>query len=293
MSVSNFVRDHLALARLAVTSRRAQEVPFSTPNSTGVDNCVLANGIPKSGTHLLYRTMELLGKWTDVGWHINLYHADKYIDGDRFTMIPGLAKYMVQKLRNGQFVTAHLPWSRGLVRSISQDHPDRRIKHILIFRDPRDTFISYFNMAMQADYFVLTPEGQAARRFLREEFADDDERLAYVIHKRRKGFLAYAPWLADPNCYSLRFEDAYQEIIFARETGVLGETLKDLFHFVGVNPAEIAPSQLGLDVAGQSRTATDEEDKIGQFRRHFKDQHYALLDNRRFRRGLEIFGYDW
>jgi len=293
MSVRNFVRDHLALTRLAVTSRRAQEVPFSTPNSTGVDNCLLANGIPKSGTHLLYRTIELLGKWTDVGWHINPYHADKYIDGDRFTMVPGLAKYMVQKLRNGQFVTAHLPWNRGLVRSIGQDHPDRRIKHILIFRDPRDTFISYFNMAMRADYFVLTPEGQAARRFLREELADDDERLAYVINKRRNGFLAYTPWLADPNCYALRFEDAYLEILSAQEKGVLGETMKGLFHFLGVDPAGIEPREFGLAAAGQSRTYTAEVEKVGQFRKIFKNQHYAMLDNREFRRILEKFGYEW
>lgn len=43
----------------------------------------------------------------------------------------------------------------------------------------------------------------------------------------------------------------------------------------------------------KSRTVTSEKSKVSQFWRIFKYQHYALLDNEKFRNVLEAFEYEW
>jgi hypothetical protein len=65
-----------------------------------------------------------------------------------------------------------------------------------------------------------------------------------------------------------------------------------LLDYLEVDPDTIDSRDLFDKVYGKSRTATPEENKVGQYRRVFKDHHYDLLEQDGFGAILEAYGYE-
>jgi hypothetical protein len=73
----------------------------------------------------------------------------------------------------------------------------------------------------------------------------------------------------------------------------LGTVLREALDYLEIEASVIRPVDLYESAYGKSITASPEEDKISQYKRVFKDNHYALLDNPEFRETLTAFGYKW
>jgi len=277
---------------LALKSWPQQFTPLPAMRSEA-DSCILANGIPKSGTYLLNRIVEFFSRWEKTGLHINRGHwGESEPKGD---YIPHLcfAPFAVKKIRNGQLVAAHLPWNRSLEKVIAKAKPERRIKHLLIYRDPRDVFVSYMRMITYAKWFGETPKNRAHQQFMQTSFANDDDRLAYVIKDILWfPFRQYLSWLENRHCLAVKFEDLYQAIALAKE-GRLAPVLVKLLDYLELELKQEDLARFNNFVFNKSPTASSEPDKVGQYKRYFREQHYALIDQPEFRKTVEAFDYQW
>ena len=128
-----------------------------------------------------------------------------------------------------------------------------------------------------------------------ENFSSDDERLTWFIERWGTGITnltSYEPWLHNPQCLAVRFEELYPELVALKDNH-LGPVLRKMIGYLEVDAETIDPLAFYENVYGKSLTATDEEAKVGQYKRVFKRHHYDLLDTEEFRRKLDAFGYEW
>lgn len=88
---------------------------------------VLSNSIPKAGSNLLLRCLELLPGIVYARMHLDHRMSEEHI-------ITALSR-----LWPGEFATAHLPFSPGLARGVD----DLGIRPLLMIRDPRDVVVSH------------------------------------------------------------------------------------------------------------------------------------------------------
>ncbi len=133
----------------------------------------------------------------------------------------------------------------------------------MIYRDPIDSVVSYFNYVFYSHKSQNSPGASVKKKFLTEKFSNDDERLAHVITERRiYPFLEYAPWLDNPWCHAVRFEDLYRDVL-NMETGVLGETFSNLLTYLEIEQGDIDAIDFYNMVYNKGRTASNETNKIG------------------------------
>ncbi len=274
-----------------------QFAPFSRQQrKTG--NCLITNAIPKSGTYFINKIAECLDQWEDTKVQINpefWYTLSSQGDWCVFNCLP---QFSVKKLRNGQMVAAHLPWSEDLERVIKNMTSTRRIKHVFLYRDPRDALVSYMRFVTYSSIYNRTSIARAKHKFFQENFSNDDERLTYLIQERQNNysvkydFLKYEPWLHSRHSCAIQFEELYSEFLEIKEKG-FGDCFQKLFNYLEVDINAIDPINFYNSVHENSLTASGEKKKLSQYKRYFKDEHYKMLDNADFRKVLEVFRYEW
>ncbi len=283
--------------RLITKSWLQQFTPFSRQHKD-TDTCVITNGIPKSGTYFINKIIEALGKWENIRIHIipgEFYTVP--VNGD-FIYYECLPRFSVKRLLNGQFIAAHLPFTEDLDQVMGNVTFRRRIKHILFYRDPRDTLVSYTRFVTYSPNYYRTQIARAKQDFMRTNYSNDDDRLTHIIKERadnysvKYDYLAYEPWLHSPNCCAIKFEDIYTEFIGIKENG-FGNVLRKLFDYLEIDAGSIDPTSFYNSVYGKSITASDEKNKVAQYKRYFKEQHYNMIDNPEFRKVLDAFDYNW
>ena len=263
---------------------------------TAFPNCVIGNAVPKSGTYLLNSIFNYLGNWKNIGIHILHNH---YIDfGDyRRADTPRIyrpASKSVRSLRNGQLAAAHLTWNRELNEVMSEQREDHALKHVFMVRDPRDTAVSYMKYITYGKGFLHDKQTRRERRFMLDRFRNDAERLEFAIKKRLvKGELSgYLNWLNHPNTFLVRFEELYPELCRMNIEG-FGPTFMGLFEYLEVDMESHDPTSFQEGVLGKGYTSSGLKDKVAQYKKTFKERHYALIDNAEFKEMLEKFGYKW
>jgi hypothetical protein len=254
------------------------------------DICVVGNAIPKSGTYLLKEISKYLGLWTDTGIHILDRHYFQFRDGCDTLRIPLCAGYSLKKLQPGQLVAAHVHHHPAVATYFST-HPSAR--HIFMYRDPRDTFVSYARFLTYSKNVTHWSGPRVEQKFYNTYFNNDDDRLSYAIAflLKRENWHGYMAWRNDPNTFTLRFEDLYPEIVAAAD-GVFGPTLIGLLEFLGVDALQTDPAAFSAGVLGKGFTASGVTDKVEQYKKTFKDQHFRMLDTDAFRGILELMGYN-
>lgn len=163
---------------------------------------LIANSMPKSGTHLLVRLLSILPKTANAGEFL----STRQLGGTDGPKVAAELQRRLAKVRPGTYVTAHMPWGQQL----EEDLKRRGFAHIFIVRDPRAVVASY------VPYVMRDPTHFLHERFM--EMSDDDQRVEAIITgmppDRTGGALPsvaeriqqYLPWLvgADAVC---RFED--------------------------------------------------------------------------------------
>ncbi len=226
---------------------------------------VLANSIPKAGTHLLKRCLEALPGVFDAGVHLDLRDSE------------GRMRARLHALPEGGVASAHLVHEPRFARLVRECD----VAHVLIVRDPRDLAVSY------AEYVP-----RAAHHYLHAHFAalDPDARLMAAITGvpgevswdsvalRDIGavFAQFLPWRDEPDTLVLRFED----LVGARGGGDEREqraAVARLSAHVGV-----ALDARALEAAAASafdpRSPTFRRGACGEWRERFSDAHAAAFE---------------
>ena len=173
-----------------------QFTPFSSKRSS-TPTCIVGNAIPKCGTYLLDAIIHSLGSWERINIHVLSRHWDRVVTGEATTCTPS---YALRKLRNGQSIAAHLPYLRETEKVIDHKTNNRHIKHLFMYRDPRDSWTSY----MRFFTYAKLNEGSDLQKNLQLNFNNDSDRLEHIIKYHYRYYtLRYLPWLESNNTHAI------------------------------------------------------------------------------------------
>ncbi|NQT93168.1 MAG: hypothetical protein HQ559_10440 [Lentisphaerae bacterium] len=268
------------------------EGPSFTLERTAAPTAVIGNAVPKSGTYLLNAILRFLNRWHDTRVHFLSGQYLQFRDGADTVAVRTAAPRAVRLLRAGQMAAAHCPWTADLSQTIAAAGGSQGVKHLVMVRDPRDIVVSYMRFVTYSPKYRHWPRARELQDFMLAFFPDDAARLSYVIaYFIRDGILnGYGPWLEEPFTYWLRFEELYPELLALDEQG-FGPVLRGMIKYLELSPDQLDPAQFKDGVLGKGFTASEEEKKIGQFTRSFRDEHYELIRSPMFREAMDSLGY--
>jgi Sulfotransferase domain len=202
---------------------------------------VFINSLPKSGTHLLMKAVELFA-YQDYAENphvltknmpIILSHSQLKKELAKFSLptvaeaeaicvgalsplfvAPELFKEWLTDMPEHHYIFRHIPYSPALSPVLAE----LNYRHLFIIRDPRAVLPSLLA-------FILNPQGLMEKHFLAADFSEmsPPQRLDFILEG------GYAPkanvmvrdfaqvyrsmlkWCDDPNCLAVRFEDLIGE----------------------------------------------------------------------------------
>lgn len=238
----------------------------------------------KSGTHMLYKAIQLLG----ISKNIEVNH------------IPGLFKKHPNK-------------------SLEQVFNPKR-KYVILVRDPRDQLISALRYAMRPGYIdsqLGDPNGKiksldekdniAAYKKWRSSSMTDKLDGVFNLRKRHNPLLKkwfsrcpHYPKQCDtlvkiksldlPNILLIRFEDLIGPKGNATETEQF-QAFKKICDFAGVSRSEDQINLAMTKLYGGTNTFTPNKKKVGGWVNHFEDRH-ILKAQEQYTKMLLSFGYE-
>ena len=184
----------------------------------GVEQCppLIVNSVPKSGTHLLGKLVNLLGiKETRV--RLNRKLGTLALNTDPTThcvpvggVWPSLVPIeflgdTLMRVQSGQFIQGHLPWSERVAQLVD----GLGLRMVLILRDPHAVAVSQVQWMLERDYdpsreYISTlPEDERLKRVITGYSVKPKGPVAVSLRKRYEHML---PWMDHPAVYTTRFE---------------------------------------------------------------------------------------
>lgn len=273
--LSTRVRGSQLLRRPAIAGYRAvaRTVLVSDPPK------VLANSIPKAGTHLLTQLLGGVDKLWFSGLHV--------IDRDFFaTAIPDTEAYApidetifrkrMHRVRNGQFLTAHLTAQQATLRALDE----LGFAPILMIRDPRDIAVSL------AFWYGTNPRLRTWEQF--SAMRSDEERLMATIVGVPGGgghqpvasigerLRHYRGWLSDPGTCVVRFEQLVGSAGGGSDEEQFDAVRRVLRH-CRREAGDARTSELARSVFAR-HSKTFRRGAIATWPEHFTDEHRAAFD---------------
>ena len=165
---------------------------------------VLANSMPKSGTHLLASLLDGLGDLRFAG------HLVTFDCGDRHDPGPALDDLTTRlgALRNGRYLGGHLIADDAVQDRVAAS----AVKLLTILRDPRAVTVSGANYVLEAtqlrdrdEALKLFPDKDSILRAMVAGHGEPGERFYFPEIGER--YAAYAAWWDSPVGLTVRFED--------------------------------------------------------------------------------------
>lgn len=246
---------------------------------------VLVNSLPKSGTHLLKKLVDLLGyRGTEVHISKNLVQGNEHflepnsllpagVDWPELVSAEVVREFLLSVPR-GCYASAHMPYSKTFCSVLRE----LAIKTLLILRDPRDVVVSMANYVVQdpghflySYYKDLSEEDRITISITGLKPSGDGQPGLFSIAKRWEKVM---PWmdqaynsttffekLVGPNGGGTRHDQQNEIRKIAKHIG-LDATTKDLFY-----------------VAGRlfGGTTTFRRGKIGSWRKKFTKYHKQIF----------------
>jgi hypothetical protein len=205
-ALSQAVAASPTLRAVAVPTYRAYARHFrSSPGAR-----VLANGIPKGGTHLLTTLLDAFPGLSFSGYQETLttfrrtpFLRASYDDADvDWTAL----RRRLSKIPSGEYAAAHFPFAPSLQSVLDE----LEIRHVVILRDPRDIVISdaaYIrgNRRHAHNRRISALSRAEAVSFVITGFRNDDGTVGLGSIADRVA--NYARWMQQPGALVCRFED--------------------------------------------------------------------------------------
>lgn len=246
---------------------------------------VLANSLPKSGTHLVTALLDRLPDMRFSGHHLTAYDVVRDGAHDWTALRRRLAS-----VRTGQYVSAHLPASPELFALLGE----LGYRCLFAVRDPRDAAVSDMHYILRFPYHPLHERLRA--------MASDDERLTAVITGmagERAGVPllesmpdrldAYLGWLDAPATRVIRFE----RLVGSRGGGDDASQLAEIRDIAGHVGRPLTGAQVAEVAAAvwSPSSSTFRRGAIGDWTGCFTAEHRALVA-RLAGRQLGALGYE-
>jgi len=221
---------------------------------------VVANSVPKAGSHLLARCLDLMGL-VNSRQHVHYLHS-------RSHMIKAF-----HRVRPGEFLTAHLPYDAFVARLVH----DIQARMVVIIRDPRDVVVSHVhyvtykdkNHRLRAYYRRLPNDHARLMTSIRGIPASPDAPYIYLpdIDQRFQGILRWR----EHGAYVVRFED-----LIGPQGGGDAQRQRDEIQAIARHIGWPLTSEQVERIAQAlfyQRSATFRKGIIGDWKRHFTDEH--------------------
>jgi hypothetical protein len=244
---------------------------------------IFANSVPKSGTHLLRHILAMM---------------PGVIDRWAYHYISTVCEYHKQLGRGmrGQIISTHMYWSAELESFLDQE----AYKKFLMVRDLRDVCVS------SAHYCVKDKRHRLHNYF--NSLGSWDEQLAAVIKGIDANSLAdgvrsksiaehvdgYIPWVHDPNCLIIRFE----ELVGAKGGGTVEnqlDTIRQISGHIGLKQDESSLREIA-ERSFSNKTKTFRKGQIGGWQSEFSEGNIALFKQVAGQQLMELGyeqDYDW
>lgn len=247
----------------------------------------LLNSLPKSGTHLLAKAMDLLPGVQRAPVHFGQTSAARFeqaapaaatlvpigIDWPHQVVLASLAETL-KHIRPGHYVTGHIPFSAALAALLIH----MEMKSLLMIRDPRDIVVSHARHVSKTDkhflsdlYRPLAPAERITISICGVEPTDDDGPRLLNIAERCRSVI---PWMAQPFNHTTAFEKLVGPQGGGSRAGQRQE-LEAIVSHLGVHLSAAEIEQAALQVFGG--TNTFDRGAIGSWRKEFSPAHKALF----------------
>lgn len=281
-AVRAFVKPQYWHATDVPASDKADEnKPFLTPAITSPGKRVLVNSVPKAGTHLLTRTVELL-QFDQYPYflHGNLtrerpIQAEETTDSVLIGVIwPCLFKAerlaaLLTDIPKNQYLKGHLPYSPRVAKMLE----NLDYKMVIIVRDPRDVAVSNINWALTRDYLPhqkyyasLSPEERLSREINGFAFQPNGP----VVLDLRKRFEHILKWRSHPMVYVMSFE----RLVGQKGGGSSEAQREEISNIAAHLGIELTSDRInGIIDNLFGGTMTFKEGKIGGWKKHFSEAH--------------------
>lgn len=256
--------------RESVENRGRRLASVTWRRAFGTGNRVLANSLPKSGTHLLSRCLNLMPDLSFSGYFISYVHHNT-VRQDLVSKEQTLAR-----VGRGCYVGAHIPYSgRDLAVVERLDY-----RHVVLIRDPRDVLVS------QLIFLMRRPTNRFHAYF--QAMPDDETRLMALMHGVPDGvvdgmiglpssgeeFCRFAAW-GQHGALILRFEDLIGEQGGGSRVRQLA-AIDGLARFIGADLPEVGVACIA-DQIFDRHANTFRKGAIGDWRNHFTAAHIAAF----------------
>jgi len=171
------------------------------------------------------------------------------------------------KLPNNSFYFSHAIYDKNL----QKDLLFYNYKHLFIYRDPRDQIVSYSYYAYHWDHMRNIHKDN--HPFFIQYLIQNGERL-YGCKGITNLYHYYLPWLTDPYCCAIKFED----LIGPKGGGNLEKqlhTIERIANFIGISISEEEIQIVADKLFGSSLTFRSGQ--IGSWKTHFNERHKQLF----------------
>ena len=222
---------------------------------------ILANSIPKSGTHLLRHILSMMpgivDRWT--------YHYSEDICDYKKQLSHG---------QNGQIISAHLYWSKAL--SDFLDH-----KEILMIRDLRDVCVSSAHYCAKDKrhrlYNYFNSLGNWSEQLSAAIKGIDASKLADRVRSKSiaEHVEGYVPWVHDRRCLVIKFED----LVGAKGGGGAENqinAIRGIASHIGLDLSDDKVNEIAVN-SFTNKTKTFRKGQIGGWRDEFSDENIELF----------------
>lgn len=271
-AVARRIRNSPALrAAAAPTYRAVARSVFFLPSPR-----VLANSLPKAGTHLLSAVLLRLPKMMFSGVHHSLADFDPKphaLSTDTAAVDWVAIKRRLGRIRNGQYATAHFAHSPVLGGILA----DLGFRHILILRDPRDVVVSHaFYVAsnsrhpLHTDYRAMAGDGE---RILASITGLAPEAGRPGLEPAGGRLAGFVPWIDQEDVLLCRFEDLAGPRGGGDENAQV-ETVRAIADFVSRPLSREQAGRVAARIHSEG-AATFRKGRSGDWRNYFGRDHVA------------------
>lgn len=259
------IRRHPAVRAVGLPLYRA-----SARLRAGAPPRVLANSVPKSGTHLLTALLGALPDMRYSGHHLTAYEfaGDGRIDwacvGRRLTPI-----------RPGQYVSSHLPASDDLFGALVS----MGYRAVFIIRDPRDAavsdmhYIASFKRHPLHDVVNALPRAERLQAVI--SGIPGESRGLPLLESMAQRIDDYFGWLTAPVTRAVRFED----LVGSRGGGDDATQISEI-RAIAAHVSRPLTVDQASELAGRiwsSGSSTFRQGTVGDWRRHFTEPDKELV----------------